>query len=41
MEKYNLWELYNKAQTPLSWHKELLFMQRKKLYLALHFQRKQ
>ena len=23
---YNLWDLYNKAQTPLKWHKELLDM---------------
>ena len=23
---YNLWDLYNKAQTPLKWHKELLNM---------------
>ena len=29
-KNYNLWELYNKAQTPLSWHKELFIYAKKK-----------
>ena len=29
-KNYNLWELYNKAQTPLSWHKELFDYAKKK-----------
>ena len=29
-KNYNLWELYNKAQTPLSWHEELFIYAKKK-----------
>ena len=25
---YNLWDLYKKAHTPLSWHNSYLFMQK-------------
>ena len=32
MERLGLWDLYNKAHTPLSWHKEL-FVYAKKLEL--------
>ena len=33
---YGLWDLYNKAHTPLSWHKEL-FLYAKKLGITIFY----